>query len=230
MVKLLIDTREPRDTFRLLTKLKIPYKSQYLPVGDIATSKVVFERKTVPDLVSSIFGQKKEPGYRKKRFDPQLREMADYCDEHKMVGWLLVSGSVKEATRWFKRRKINLNAEAIYGALASATVRYGVNVVWNLKDDEHLLKVAYKIATKIDEGKLGVPRKLALRKIHQNKRVALISDVLRVSPRIATNLYNKFGGLGHIIQIVEREPRRLWIIDGIGDKTIDRIRKLLGFE
>ena len=228
-MKVWIDVREPKNVFYLATKLKIPYKSKFLTVGDIETERVIFERKTVSDLIQSVYGQKVPAGYRKQRLDNQLKAMMEYCEKNQKVGWLLVSGSIEKAAKWFKKRKMKLNTEALYGALASATVRYGISVIWDLKSDEHLLLVAYKIAKKVDEGKLGVPRRLSLRKVHPDKRVALIANVLRVSPKIAERMFKQFGGLGKIIRIVEQKPQELWLIDGVGQKTIDRVRKLLGF-
>ncbi len=91
------------------------------------------------------------------------------------------------------------------------------------------MKVAWKIAQKVEEGKWGVPRRQQLRDVHPDKRVALIANVLRVSPKIADRLFKQFGGLGKLIRIIEEQPNKLLIIDGIGPKTIERVRKLLGF-
>jgi len=215
--------------FYYATKNNIPYEVTYLDVGDFQTQKTVFERKSISDLIQSIHGQKVKQGYRKQRFFDQMRSMKAFCEATNRVGFLLISGSLQERQKWFKERKIRLNTEAIYGAVASTVVRYGINVIW-VPTDEELIKIAWKIAQKVEEGKWGLPHRQQLRDVHPDKRVALIANVLRVSPKIAERMFKRFGGLGKIIRIVEEDPKQLWIIDGVGAKTIERIRKLLGFE
>jgi len=226
---LFIDTREPRSTFYWASVLKIPYESKFLSVGDFETEKTVFERKTVGDFIQSLVGQKVSQGYRKQRLFDQLTAMQQYCEDTGRVGFLVISGSLDEVSKWYKERKLKLNDEAIYGALASAVVRYGMNVIW-VKDDRQLVDIVWKIAKKVEEGKLGQPHRTTLRHVHKDRRIALIANILRVSPRIAERMFKRFGGLGKIIQILDKHPEKLWIIDGIGEKTIHRMRVLLGFE
>jgi len=220
--------RQQRTQIRGLLRCKQLHTQIYLNVGDLQTTKTVFERKTISDLIQSIHGQKVQQGYRKQRFFDQMHAMKTYCEATGRVGFLLISGSLKEKLKWFKERKIRLNTEAIYGAIASTVVRYGINVIW-VPTDEELVKVAWKIAQKVEEGKWGVPRRQQLRDVHPDKRVALIANVLRVSPKIADRLFKQFGGLGKLIRVIEEQPNKLLIIDGVGPKTIERVRKLLGF-
>ena len=233
-MELLIDLREPRSIFYYAKMLKIPYRSVKLDVGDFQTERTVFERKTVGDLIQSVYGQKVAQGYRRQRFFEQMDAMRAYCEETGRVGWLAISGTLEKVQQWFEKRqfgqrRLQLNVEAVYGAVASAIVRYGMHVVW-MQTDEELVKVIWKIARKVEEGKFGKPRRSTLRKVHTDKRVALIANVLRVSPNIAERMFKRFGGLGKIIRIVEEKPQELWLIDGVGEKTIKRIRVLLGFD
>ena len=134
-MKFHVDTREKKKTLKLLRKMKFKFTLRTMDAGDYGTDQCCAERKTIKDLVGSIKGTKAKPG----RFFEQMRKLADYCKEEGKIPFLFVSGSLKDEADWYEKRGWKLNKKSIMGAMASATVRYGVNIFAQFSDDEELL-------------------------------------------------------------------------------------------
>jgi len=210
-----VDTREPRDVVAILKELGLPFIRRKLDIGDFKSPSCLFERKTFQDLSQSIM-----TGH----MTDQLERMYYYCADHHLIGFLCVSGTFEEAQQEAWRQGRQLNPNVFYGLFSSALVRYGVNVIWNLRDTYELLEVIWRVAEKVEEGKLDTPRLQPLRAIHPDKRIALVSSVLRVSPRIARNLLRKFRSMRGILMARDDE---LLLVDGIGKTTLERIKSLV---
>jgi len=216
-----VDTREPPEVRSILKSLGYRFVVKKLDAGDLETPKCVFERKDISDLFQSMRGYGMRVGGR--LFD-QMDRLAEYCEERGKEPFLLIVGSVED----LKRRLpdgIQINEDAIYGAVASVICRYGVNVLWIERGLATALYVALKLAQKVAEGKRYLPHRYSFRKVHRDKRVAHVANVLRISPRIAERLVRKFGGLRGILNASDHE---LLLVDGIGPATVARIRALLG--
>jgi len=209
-MKIIVDTREKQKQLKLLKQLGITYERKKLDAGDYEAPGAVFERKTVYDLIQSV---------RTMKLFSELNKLIDYCEKHQKVPYLLVSGTIEQAKNKFKKMGLKVNEKSLWGAIASATVRYGVNVIWNLTDDVGLLYVMYRIAEKIQQGKYMMPHRLQLRR-DTNKRIALVSQVLHVSPTVAKRLLEKFGSLRNILLAPDNKLR---YVDGIGQATLKRI-------
>jgi len=222
-LELIVDSREPPKMRRILRTLKIPFVVRKLDAGDYEIGECVFERKTLMDFVQSIRGNSMRVGGR--IFD-QMDTLMEYCEENNKIPFLMVSGELADLEEIFAKfgREVNLNA--IYGAIASIVVRYGINVI-QCRGDAELVEVMLKIATKVHEGKLGLPHRKSFRKVHRNRKVAHIANVLRVGPKVAERLYKKFGGIYGVLMASDQE---LLGVEGIGPVTLARIKALLGKE
>jgi len=223
---LLVDSREKKSVRAILHQLGVKYRTKALESHDYESNQCCFERKTIFDLIGSM---------RSGHLDDQLRRLQRYCEDNNKVGFLCVSGSLKDAEEVLKRRNLKLNEKSVLGALASSAVRYGVSLIWNcggpateegfdINPDRELLYVIHSIAEKVSEGKLGLPQRKILPKRYENRRIAVLCDVLRVSPNIARRLLKRYGTLRNILLA---DTRHLTLIDGIGNATITRLRTLL---
>jgi len=217
-VTLYVDSREKEKVKTILRQLGIRFRTKGLECGDYESPDCVFERKTTFDLIQSV---------RSGHLFEQLRKMQTYCEDNNKLGFLCVSGSLKETEKMLKYRGLKLNVKSLLGAIKSATVRYGMHVVWNLDDDRELLYVINGIATAVAEGKLGLPHRKILPKRYENRRIAILCDVLRVSPTIAKRLLKRYRTLRGVLLA---DPRKLALIDGIGPTTIRRLKMLLDSE
>jgi len=216
---LTVDTREPAVVRQILRTLKIPFKVSKLPSGDFATDGCVFERKDITDMFQSMKGSNMRIGGR--LFD-QMNGMVDYALETGRVPFLVIVGPV-ERLREKLPSYVEVNLNALYGAIASVIVRYGINVLW-LSDLTEALQCIWRIATKVHEGKRFLPHRKSLRLIHRDRRIAHVSNILRISPRIAERLLETYGSLRKILLA---DPKELVLIDGIGPVTVARLRALL---
>ena len=221
MMTLIVDSREPREIRPLLRTLKIDYVVRKLDVGDYETDHCIFERKTVNDFLQSIRGDSVRLGGR--LFD-QLRELSDYAETVDKIPFLCIVGLFSNLIRQVESYGFEVNLNAICGAIASSVVRYGVTVL-QFESNVLMLRSITKIEEKISEGKLGVPHRPSFRRVHKDRRIAHIANVLRVSPKVAERLFEKFGGLYNILTANDRE---LLSVDGIGPITLARIKMLLG--
>jgi len=214
-MKVFVDTREKENVLKLLKQLGIPYERKYLEAGDFETEGLVCERKTIFDFISSI---------RSMKLFSELRKLSDHCESTNKVPLLMISGTIDDARKLFDQWNLQINEQSVWGGIASSFVRYGVSIIWNLKDDRELLYIMHQIAEKIAEGKFMMPHRMQLRR-DTTKKIALVCEVLHVSPTIAKRLIDKFGSLKNILLA---EDKQLRYIDGIGDSTLHRIRNLVG--
>lgn len=219
----IVDSREKFATShsKKLRKLGCKVTLEALPAGDYKTKNCLFERKTVADFTQSIRGDYGRTGGR--MFD-QSKKMIDCALEEDLIPFIIIVGDFEEHKEKIKEYG-KLNVHAIFGAIASVIVRYDINVVWNLTSEDEALYVMMKIAEKVEEGKLGVPHRQSIRKVHSNKQAVHVANVLRVSPKLAEMLVKKYGGLRKILLA---DPKSLMAISGIGPTTVARINAILG--
>jgi len=221
-MKWTVDTREKKKTLRLLKKMKIPTERKTMQAGDFETEECCGERKTIRDLVGSVKGTKSKPG----RFFDQMTKLAEYCEENDKIPFLFVSGSLKETAEWYESRGWNLNMNSVMGAMASAMVRYGVNVFAQFTDDEEMFYCMNSVFEKVRDGKYMLPHRAQLRKGLDSK-TSLWCTVLRIQPRIARQLIKKYVTLQGFLRVLEKKPAELQYIHGIGPGTVKKWKILL---
>ena len=219
-MKVVVDVYEPKifvDKLRMLGHEVVVSK---LDAGDYQIDRCIFERKSVADFVQSMRGWSDRVGGR--LFD-QMDKLYTYAEGSGLVPFLMIHGDFGELRRQMERFG-ELNVSAVFGAIASVVVRYNINVVATVGEDE-MLYVMLKIAEKVSEGKLGLPHRKSLRLVHPDRRIAHIANVLAVSPRVAEQLCRRFGGLRGILLAKDEE---LLSVPGIGPVILAKIRAILG--
>jgi len=176
-----------------------------LPVGDYETNECLFERKEVKDLASSI---------KDGRLFSQLYRMS----RAKKIPFLLIHGDLFDVRPQMRKPVLH--------AVASAVVRYKVSVVW-VDKLQKALYLMVQIATKIHEGKYGVPHVIKKRVVHRDERVVALSKALGIPVRVAENLLEMFGSIAGVCQASEKD---LMLVSGIGEIRAKRIYSLLHSE
>ena len=221
---LFVDSREPEDCRK--AALRAGFIQLALDYGDYQGDAVVFERKEIGDLVNSIFARY---GDTPRLFD-QMDRIFDYCQRSEKEPWLIVCGNLEHTEEEFKKRGQTLNRQAIYGALASVSVRYDINIIWSERTFEELLEIMKSIEEKTKEGKRLIPMRKKLKEFSRWRSVASVCSALQVSPKIAENLVKKFGGLYGILDAAKHRPHEILIMDGIGQATFNKITSLGGVD
>ena len=217
-----VDTREKKKTLKLLRKMKIPFKLKTMHAGDFETKQCCAERKTIRDLVGSIKGTKKKPG----RFFDQMKKLAEYCKEEGKIPFLFVSGDLTETADWYESRGWKLNKNSLMGAMASAVVRYGVNVFAQFSDDEELFYCMNSVFEKVRDGKHMLPHRAQLIR-GLDAKTSLWCTILRIQPKIARQLIKKYVTFEKFLRILRKKPAGLEYIHGVGPGTVKKWKLLL---
>jgi len=214
-MKLRVDTREKINVLGILKQLGIPYERIKLDAGDYDSNRCTAERKTLFDLIGSI---------EDNSFFDQMERLRDQCEKQGKIPWLFVSGDFGEVSDFFQRRGVKLNEKSILGAMASAAVRYGVQVFRAL-DDRELLWSLHSIFEKVEEGKWELPQRKSLKR-DKDRKVALWSTILRVDSKIVRRILNNYPTLKVFLEVLEKSPGRLTLIDGIGPGMVKKWKEV----
>jgi ERCC4-type nuclease len=212
-VKLKVDSREPPKIFVYLKRFKVDFVHTTLKEGDFKTEKFICERKTADDFVQSITT---------KRMIPQLQKILDKCKKDNLVGLLAISGDLEDVAQKYKNRGSTLNKNAIWGFISSTMVRYWpwIHVLW-VRDDISLVYMVSKIAEKIHEGKLGLPRRPSVPRHTSDRRINSMMTLWRISRNQAESLLKRFNTIRGVLLATEKS---LQTVPGIGPKIAKRIR------
>ena len=195
-----------------------------LDVGDYSTDHIIFERKKTSDLVASIYGRYGDTS----RLQDQCERLFTACNEKERLPWLIITGKLSDVEEQCKKRKQVLNKNAVYGAVASVMVRYNINILWTEQAASEWLPEIKSIAEKVDEGKYLLPQRKSLHQFASNRNVASICRTLEVNPKIAEILVKKFGSLYGVLDACKNRPTEILIIDGIGQRTLQKFKELGG--
>jgi len=217
----LVDSREREETFNLCKVLGINATRTALEVGDFASEKMRVERKTISDLYASLMSH---------RLQNQLKRFNEFCDSKGLVKFLLVEGNF-DTFKQHLPEDIQTNEDLFYGTIASIIVRDNINLIWIVPTEGsskesmtiEAMKTIYKVSQKIDEGKWGLPRRESLPN-GPDMKIVHIASVLRISTTLAERLLQRFGSFR---QILLAEDKDLLTITGVGQSTLQRIKRLL---
>ncbi len=163
---------------------------EQLGVGDyVVSDRVVVERKTVPDLLESLFDG--------RLFD-QARRMSEYYE----IPVVIVEGRVEELRRLAGRR-----ATQALQALASLSVVEGVRVLWSLSPRD-TAAILYTLSCR--EREAGRPvvlhRKPRLNRLWK-QQLYVVESFPGLGPKLAEKLLSAMGSIERICRasVVELE-------------------------
>ena len=111
-LRIVVDEREKKSGIPdLLKEIGINLEIKTLPVGDyIVAPETVVERKTISDLISSIF-------------DGRLFDQCNRLKEHYQFPILLIEGDIDEI------EKLTENPFVFYGAISSIVIDFKIPVI-----------------------------------------------------------------------------------------------------
>lgn len=190
-----------------LSKLGVRVYFTQLPVGDYVLSpEVAVERKSVRDLVSSV--------YDSRLFSQAARLAASYAKPY-----LLVEGDSKEIEEAAK------NVKSYYGAMSNITLAYGLRVISTANHHETAIAIAELLAhvrAKPVRGPLvEMPPKSSSVAMQQ---VYAVSSLPGVGRKLAERLLLKYGTPRKVMSLTAGE---LSMTAGLGWKRAQRIRDVL---
>lgn len=196
----------------------IKYRLEALSCGDYEVrtpeGDVTIERKTVPDLVSSIMSG---------RLEDQMRRLSQ-----KNCPMLLITGSFMDYKKYAKRSRFT--QDQMIGAIASCVVKYGLrSVIWiqNIGSNANAigLNLATKLLVKTAEGKLDRIPDRRLKNRDGNQQRELVGLLCGVPSNISEELLSVFKTPRAVINASEED---LLKVKGIGKTRVKRMKSLLG--
>jgi ERCC4-type nuclease len=202
-VVIFADYRE-REVIDHLKKLDVIVNDTNLEVGDfiLSDSRVVIERKTHSDFISSII-------------DGRVFEQAKLMRDNFSNPVIIIEGS--------SNRYINENA--LRAATASLIVNFNISLL-NTKNSLDTAKTIYWIAKKEqEEDKHSVSIKVGKKPKEINKfQERIVSSLPNINSVISKRLLEHFGTVERVFSADEKELRK---VKGIGKKLASKIRKIL---
>jgi len=208
VARVVVDDREKASGVpEELTKLGLRVYFSTLSVGDYVVSpEIVVERKTVRDLLSSI--------YDSRIFYQAAKVAATYAKPY-----LLVEGDSKQVSSLTK------NIRAYYGAIAHVSIAYGLRMLYTADQSETALAILGLInqarARPVSRLPAGQPPKS---KSVSQQQLYLIGSLPGIGNKLAENLLLKYGTARSVLSLT---PGQLSMTPGIGWKRAERIKQLL---
>ncbi|TRM85670.1 multidrug MFS transporter, partial [Sulfolobus sp. A20-N-G8] len=185
VIRIYVDDREKASGIpELLKELGLIVIFSQLEVADyVVADGVAIERKSVPDLINSIFD---------KRFFDQISRLSDSY----RVPILILEGDINLI------RKITDRWKAINNALISLTLDYDVKVIYS-RDKRDTSEILKKLAEKFQLSSENYNRKINL---HNKSKLNSVSDIQlyiveslpSVGTILAERLLNRFGTIQNI--------------------------------
>ncbi len=190
-----------------LSKLNVRVYFSKLPVADyVLNPEVAVERKSVRDLVSSV--------YDSRLFYQAAKISAAYAKP-----FLLVEGDSKEVESLAK------NLKSFYGAIANVTIAYGLRVLYTANPKETAVAIAELLEHARAKPLARMPSELPPKaKSVPQQQLYLTSSLPGVGRRLAERLLSKYGTPRRVMGLTAGE---FALTQGIGWKRAERIKEVL---
>ncbi|MCK4265877.1 MAG: DEAD/DEAH box helicase, partial [Thermoplasmata archaeon] len=205
-LKVIADTREFNSSVvRFLSLSDVVVESVQLDIGDyLISDRVGIERKETDDLLASIM-------------DGRLFQQARALKRAYQSPLMILEGPSP-----FGRGR--LSAEAIYGALASITVDFGIPII-STKDDRETAKLILTIVKReVAEGRSPGIRGEKGTMLLQERQQFILEGLPNVSGVIAQRLLSHFGSVKAVMKASGKELQE---VKGVGKKIAKGIRETL---
>ncbi len=190
-----------------LSKLGVRVYFNQLPVADYVLSpEIAVERKTVRDLVSSV--------YDARIFSQAARLAANYAKPY-----LLVEGDSKEVGQLAR------NLKSYYGAISNITLAYGLRVLPTASQRETAIAIAELLSQARARPARGTPMEPQPKaKSLPVQQVYAVSSLPGIGRRLAERLLLKYGTPRKVMSLTAGE---MSMTTGLGWKRAQRIKEVL---
>jgi Fanconi anemia group M protein len=196
-----VDYREEKIA-NLLEKMGCKIVRMNLPIGDFVVNDVGIERKSFEDFISSII-------------DGRIFEQANSLSAAFKKPIIIVEGfGIVE----------RIHENSFYATLAYIVSKSNVTI-FRTKNEEETAKLIYWIARKEFENSGNAGFKIKEKKVNvQTIQERILAAFPGISTVLSKRILKKFGSLKKFFNASEKE---LMEVDGIGEKTAKRIRKII---
>ena len=205
-LRIVADERERKSGIpQLLKKAGLDLEVKTLPVGDyIVSSETVVERKSIQDLVSSVF-------------DGRLFDQCSRLREHYAHPILALEGNPEDLA------DILENPLVFYGAVSSAALDYNVSVI-STPDAEHTARLLASMAARRGASQGPLLKKIRKYQDIQRQQLTVLGSLPGVGETLSQRMLERFGSP---MEVLAASTADLAKVPGLGRARAQRIRRVL---
>ena len=205
-LRIVVDEREKKSGIPdLLKGTGINLEIKTLPVGDyIVAPETVVERKTISDLVSSVF-------------DGRLFDQCNRLKEHYQFPILLIEGNIDEI------EELTENSLVFYGAISSIAIDFKIPVI-HTPNASHTSKLLVSMCSRKDASKGPFIKKIRKSNDIQKQQLSMLCSLPGVGEKTAIRMLEKFGTP---LRVLSSSTTELSKVSGLGEARAKNIKKML---
>lgn len=205
-LRIIVDERERKSGIPdLLRAVGINIELKTLPIGDyIVAPETVVERKSIHDLVSSIF-------------DGRLFDQCNRLKEHFQFPIILIEGNLDEISN------ITENPLIFYGAISSIALDFKIPILPTPSAD-HTAKLLVSLCSRKESATGPFLKKIKKSNDIQKQQLSVLSSLPGIGEKLALRLLKKFGSP---LRIFSASSTELAKVDGLGLARAKKIKKML---
>jgi DNA excision repair protein ERCC-4 len=205
-LRIIVDDREKKSGIPdLLKAVGINIEMKTLPVGDyIVGPETVVERKSISDLVSSIF-------------DGRLFDQCSRLKEHFENPIILMEGNVDEI------ESITENPLVFYGAVSSIAIDFKIPII-HTPSATHTSKLLVSMCSRKESAKGPFLKKIRKSNNTQQQQLSALCSLPGVGEKTAKRMLAKFGSP---VKVFTASLADLSKIEGLGAARAKKIKNML---
>ena len=205
-IRIVVDEREKKSGIPgILKGIGINLEIKTLPIGDyIVAPETVVERKTISDLVSSVF-------------DGRLFDQCNRLKEHYKFPILLIEGNIDEI------EELTENSLVFYGAISSIAIDFKIPVI-HTPNASHTAKLLVSMCSRKDASKGPFIKKIRKSNDIQKQQLSMLCSLPGVGEKTAIRMLEKFGTP---LRVLSSSTTELSKISGLGEARAKNIKKML---
>jgi len=205
-IRIVVDEREKKSGIPgILKGIGISLEIKTLPIGDyIVAPETVVERKTISDLVSSIF-------------DGRLFDQCNRLKEHYQFPILLIEGNFDEI------EKLTENWLVFYGAISSIVIDFKIPII-PTPNAYHTAKLLASMCSRKNATKGPFIKKIKKSNDLQKQQLSVLCSLPGVGEKTAIRMLEKFGTP---LKVFRSSTTELSKISGLGETRAKKIKKML---
>ncbi|MBM3894877.1 MAG: heavy metal resistance protein CzcA [Thaumarchaeota archaeon] len=205
-LRIIVDEREKKSGIPdLLKAVGVNIEVRTLPVGDyIVAPEIVVERKSIRDLISSIF-------------DGRLFDQCNRLREHFQHPVILMEGDVDEIEEFTE------NPLVFYGAISSIAIDFKIPVI-PTPNATHTAKLLVSMSSRKEAQKGPFLKKIKKSNDLQRQQLSVLCSLPGVGEKLATRMLEKFGTP---LQVLSASSVELAKVEGLGKERAKKIKDML---
>ncbi len=205
-LRIVVDERERKSGIPdLLKAIGINLEVKTLPIGDyIVAPETVVERKSVADLISSIF-------------DGRLFDQCDRLKENFAHPIILMEGNVDEIDSLVE------NPFVFYGALSTIAIDFKIPII-PTSSASHTVKLLVSMCSRKDVTKGPFLKKIRKSDDVQKQQLSVLCSLPGIGEKLAVRMLQKFGSPTRTLNASLSELSK---IEGLGEARAKKIKQML---